>query len=351
MLSTTDDSREKLAAIMTSPWNHRFAQVIVNRLWHRYLGIGLVEPVDDWNDARPSHPELLDYLARELVLNDYDLKHVARLILESQTYQRAITPDGQPSNSEAGNRLFASPARRRLSAEQVVDSLFVAAGKEIRAEELTMDPEGRRPVTEMQNLGVPVKAWEFTSLSNERDRPALSLPVAQSVVDVLTSFGWRESRQNPLTVREEVATAAQPMIVANGVVGSRITRLSDDSVFTDLALHEPTPESLAIALFRQILSRTPSAGEQHQIADLLRDGYEQRIVVGDNLAPMKRPRVPTAVSWSNHLSPEATRIKLELERAAREGDAPTSRLRSEWRERAEDVVWALINSPEFVFVP
>lgn len=350
ILRSAEDSRERLAAIMTSPWNHRFAQVIVNRLWHRYLGIGLVEPVDDWNDARPSHPKLLDYLARELVQNDYDLKHVARLILESQTYQRAVTADGQPINGEARNRLFASPARRRLSAEQLVDSLFAAAGKGIRAEELTMDPEGRRPVTEMQNLGVPARAWEFTSLSNERDRPALSLPIAQSVVDVLTSFGWRESRQNPLTIREEVATAAQPMIIANGVVGTRITRLSDDGVLTELALHQPTPESLATALFRQILSRAPSADELQQVADLLRDGYEKRVVASTSI-PSKRPRAPNAVSWSNHLSPEATKIKLELERAAREGDVPTSRLQSEWRERAEDVVWALINSPEFVFVP
>src|SRR5262249_20142563 len=148
---------------------------------------------------------------------------------------------GTSANSDAAQRLFASPARRRMTAEQVVDSLFAAAGKEIRAEELTMDPEGRRPVTEMQNLGVPVRAWQFTSLSNERDRPALSLPVAQSVVDVLTSFGWRESRQNPLTVREEVSTAVQPMIVANGVVGTRIIRFSDDSALTELALLEPSP--------------------------------------------------------------------------------------------------------------
>ena len=59
----------------------------------------------------------------------------------------------------------------------------------------------------------------------------------------------------------------------------------------------------------------------------------------------------SAVSWSNHLSPEATKIKMELEKLAREGDPPTRRLEKDWRERMEDAVWALFNSPEFVFVP
>ena len=62
-------------------------------------------------------------------------------------------------------------------------------------------------------------------------------------------------------------------------------------------------------------------------------------------------RQQSAVSWSNHLSAEATRIKLELERAARAGDPPTSRLQSDWRERMEDGLWALLNSPEFIFIP
>src|SRR5262249_62026436 len=86
VLREKESPRERLAAILTSPRNERFAQVMVNRLWKRYLGFGLVEPVDDWYAAAPSHPELLQHLARELATHDYDLKHVARLILNSHTY-------------------------------------------------------------------------------------------------------------------------------------------------------------------------------------------------------------------------------------------------------------------------
>ncbi len=126
-ISNSADSREQLAALVTSPQNERFAQVIVNRLWKRYLGRGLVEPVDDWEEAAPSHPELLAYLSRELIGSGYDLKHVARLILTSHVYQRVAIPSMGNEEEEA---LFAGPLRRKMTAEQVVDSLFSACGKD-----------------------------------------------------------------------------------------------------------------------------------------------------------------------------------------------------------------------------
>ncbi len=350
VLREENNPRERLAAILTSPRNERFAQVMVNRLWKRYLGVGLVEPVDDWNAVEPSHPELLSYLARELIVHDYDLKHVARLILTSHTYQRAVRQESS-KKADPAERLFAVPARRRLTAEQLVDSLFLAAGKEFHCEPLTMDPEGRRPITEMINLGVPRRAWEFTSLSNERDRPALALPVAQSVVDVLTTFGWRDSRQDPITVREETPTPLQPLTLANGIVGSRITRLSDDGAFTELCLEEREAPDLVRAVYLRILSRPPTADELKTFTDLLSEGYARRRLAGVRALPKRPPVHRSAVSWANHLSPEATKIKMELERAARAGDPPTGRLQSDWRERMEDMLWALVNSPEFMFVP
>jgi Protein of unknown function (DUF1553)/Protein of unknown function (DUF1549) len=349
VLRNSGDTRERLAAILTSPHNERFAQVAVNRLWKRYLGWGLVELVDDWNKAEPSHPELLRFLARELVTHGYDLKHVSRLILSSHTYQREIRPEGS-KEAHPEDRLFASPARRRMTAEQLVDSLFLTAGKDFNCEELTLDPDGRRAVKDFINLGRPRRAWEFTSLSNERDRPALALPVAQGIVDLLVAYGWRDSRPNPITVRDDTPTPLQPLVLANGLVGSRITRLSDDSAFTRLALEERPLPDLIRAIYLRALSRLPTARETALFEKLLAEGYETRKVPGAPVVRRPRPR-STAVSWSNHLSPEATTIKLELERQAREGDPPTRRLATDWRERLEDMLWALVNSPEFVFVP
>ena len=69
--------------------------------------------------------------------------------------------------------------------------------------------------------------------------------------------------------------------------------------------------------------------------------------------PLPNPprRFARRVSWSNHLSPEATEIQLERERAVREGDPPSARLTPGFRERMEDIVWALVNDPEFLFIP
>ena len=344
------DSRERLAALITDPNNQRFARVLVNRLWKQYLGKGLVEPVDDWETAQPSHPELLDWLARELAAHDYDLKHVARLILNSHTYQRETRPATGGDKPE--QRLFAGPARRRLSAEQIVDSLFSAVGKKFESEEMNLDVDGRRPVKEFNNLGKPYHAWEFTSLSNERDRPALAMPKAQQIADTLSTFGWRESRQGAQTVRDASPNVLQPAALANGLLANgRITRLSDDHALTAVAVRgDLTLPQLARETFLRVAARPPTPEEEKLFTSYLREGFDSRLAVSPDTGTKIR-KATRPVSWSNHLNPEATRIKQEQEREARAGDPPTARLAPAWRERMEDAVWTLVNSPEFVFVP
>jgi uncharacterized protein DUF1553 len=237
-----------------------------------------------------------------------------------------------------------------MTAEQVVDSLFAAVDKPVGAEELTFDPAGRSGAENFRNLGLPQRGWQFASLSNERDRPALSLPAAQNVVDVLMTFGWRESRQNPLSERDDAANVLQPLALANGVVGARIASLSDDSAITQMTLRDGTVEELVHAVFEQVLSRLPSEQERDLFVELLSDGFDSRRVKASQQKTVAQ-KYRHAVAWSNHHSPEASRIKIELERAMRNGDPPTAKLDSNWRERMEDMVWALVNSPEFVFVP
>jgi hypothetical protein len=308
------------------------------------MGRGLVDQPWDWERSKTSHPELLRWLGRELVRSGYDADHIARLILNSHAYQRATD-----ATQKHTSPLYAAPAPRRLTAEQIVDSLFAATGKTFRTEEASLDIDSIREQANSLTLGNPRRAWMLTSTSNERDRPALALPRIQAVCDVLSAFGWRASRPDPVTERESAPNSLQPAILSNGVMGTWLTRLSDDHDTTKLALEASSPESFTEALFLRILTRTPSPNEKEKYAKHLREGFQSRVRTPPSRVAEFPRKPPYYVSWSNHLNDMATTVRMQEEAAARKGDPATERLSEDWRRRAEDVVWALVNSPEFLF--
>jgi hypothetical protein len=124
--------RRAYADWMTDPENDRFTKVIANRLWHRVMGRGLLEPIDDFKDAsEPSHPELLDFLIREMKRLNYDQRAFLSILYNTRTYQRQATSSYV---SPGEDYHFAGPLLRRMSAEQLWDSLLT----------LTIpDPDGR----------------------------------------------------------------------------------------------------------------------------------------------------------------------------------------------------------------
>lgn len=117
----TADPRERLVDWLAQPENPYFASSFVNRVWAKYFGRGLVEPLDDMSASNPpGHPELLDELAREFVRSEFDVAHMERLILSSNAYQRAARPMG---NNTADSRNFARAPVRALPAETLIDAL------------------------------------------------------------------------------------------------------------------------------------------------------------------------------------------------------------------------------------
>jgi hypothetical protein len=118
--------RVTLAAWVTAADNPFFARTAVNRFWGALFGVGIVDPVDDFNEKNPpSHPELLDELAKAFVASGFDVKLLIRSICLSETFQRdsAVTDSRQ-----ADVRLYARYPVQALSAEQLYDSLAVAVG-------------------------------------------------------------------------------------------------------------------------------------------------------------------------------------------------------------------------------
>lgn len=125
-------ARTTLADWLTAPANPYFSRSAVNRVWAHLFGVGLIDPVDDLRtDNLPSHPELLDDLARQFVAQRFDVKYLIRAITASRTYQLTSARSEATSDplGEAGRaRLFARMALKGLTAEQLFDSLALATG-------------------------------------------------------------------------------------------------------------------------------------------------------------------------------------------------------------------------------
>jgi hypothetical protein len=119
--------RQALATWIARPDNPWFARAAVNRLWHYFFGVGLIDPVDGlgMEDNPPSHPELLDELVKQFVGHRFDLRYLIRAITLSRTYQRSSR---QTHSRQADPRLFARAATRALTPEQLHDSLILATG-------------------------------------------------------------------------------------------------------------------------------------------------------------------------------------------------------------------------------
>ena len=321
-------SRAKLAALITSPRSSRFSDVIVNRVWKRYFGSGLVEPVDHWNSQpEASNAELLRLLSAQFIESGYDLKQLARKMLNSERWQSKRSH------------------RDRMSAEQIVDSLFTAVGKEFHSETLGVHATDPGAV----QLPQPKRAWQFAALPNERDRPALCMPVNQTIVDVMQTFGWNGSRQQPRSEREETTSALQPLMMLNGLMSQRIVRLSERSAITDLCLQSGSVTTLVDRVFLSVLSRLPDPVERETFVAALHPDFERRLT-----KQPARPFEPLSTfqpDWRKHLEAEQTRLMLAAQQRVARGEPPTVRLTSGFRERVEDVLWALINSPEFVVIP
>ena len=166
--------RLELARAIADRDNPLTARVIVNRMWQYYLGRPLVDTPSDFGvrSDPPTHPQLLDFLAASLVENGWSLKHVARLILRSATYQQASVDRTECSRVDPENRLLWRMHRKRLDFEALRDSILAASGQldaslDGPSVELTSAPWTRRRTlygrVNRQNLPNLFRTFDFAS--------------------------------------------------------------------------------------------------------------------------------------------------------------------------------------------
>jgi hypothetical protein len=131
MTSMSEPQRRlALARWIASPNNPLTARVIVNRLWQHHFGEGLVSTSSDFgrNGAAPSHPELLDFLASQLIANKWSLRSIHSMIVTSATYQQSSDIRREAMDKDAGNRLLWRYQPRRLEAEAIRDGILAVSG-------------------------------------------------------------------------------------------------------------------------------------------------------------------------------------------------------------------------------
>jgi hypothetical protein len=122
--------RKRFAEWITSAENPLTSRVMVNRIWHYVFGTGIVDTPSDFgaNGGRPSHPELLDWLADEFVRSGWSVKQVLRLVLNSEAFRQGSVPVESALAKDADGRFLWRFTPRRLEAEAIRDSILAAAG-------------------------------------------------------------------------------------------------------------------------------------------------------------------------------------------------------------------------------
>ncbi len=208
-----ETGREKFAAWLTSPDNPRFAQTIVNRLWQRFLGVGLVEPIDDFNDDNlPVNEPLMEYLCERFVDERFDLKEFVRTLLYSRTYQREPSDyditEGEPYH-------FPGPVVRRMTAEQVWDSLLTLAVHNPM-------PFQRPTAADL----APVIDLDFGTADYDTVK-RLSEAFGETLVVLTTEFG-RKPKLNDNAGRDHHPGVFSSVLAGGGVRGGQVYGASDD---------------------------------------------------------------------------------------------------------------------------
>lgn len=229
-----DRPRSALADWMADPKNPLISRVWVNRLWQYHFGQGLVATPSDFGvaGARPSHPELLDWLATELMTNGWSTKHIQRQIVNSTTYRQQRRHSAANAVIDPDNGLLWCWPRRRLEAEAIRDSVLVATG------ELDRSVGGVSVPPEREESELRRTIYLFQQRSH--------MPSVMEMFDAPTGIASCS--------RRAVSTVAlQPLFMLNSQFMTKRAAALADAVLASAS----DPDQQITFAFRRVLSREP----------------------------------------------------------------------------------------------
>jgi hypothetical protein len=255
--------RLALAKWVASKDNPLTARVIVNRLWQYHFGRGIVSTPSDFGvrGARPSHPELLDWLACELIEGEWSLKRLHKLMMLSETYQQSAV-NAEAVSLDPSNMLFARAIRKRLEGEAVRDSLLVISGR------LNLKAGGPGVVlphmTRVAGGSRPVAA---TADAKEHARRSVYLFSRRNFRDpFLEAFDLPDSNLS-CPKREKSTTAPQALALLN----SPEAMAAASALASRLTKEAATEGERIVLAYRLVLGRSPSAKEVDRAMAFLKD--------------------------------------------------------------------------------
>lgn len=271
--------RHQFAAWLTSPDNERFNHMIVNRTWKRFMGLGMVEPIDDFRDDNPCANEpAMEYLSKELVRSGYNLKDLMRIILYSNTYQR-IASDYDLSSGQP--YYFPGPTIRRMTAEQVWDSMLTLAVRNPmpfqRPDAKAMAPYLDVDFANLTFAEAKAQSEEFaatyfqSAYRRELNKHAYQgnvlcraseLPAPQRADHFLRQFG--QSDRETIDGAAESATVPQILAMFNGPITH--VMLEPGSAIVDDVLAIKSPRDRIDAMFMSVLARRPNTKDRLTVA-------------------------------------------------------------------------------------
>ncbi|MEP0344056.1 PSD1 and planctomycete cytochrome C domain-containing protein, partial [Rhodopirellula bahusiensis] len=191
------------------------ARVVANRTWKQFFGVGLTAAVDDLGAQGdpPSHPELLDYLAIELIDSGWDLRHLERLILTSQTYQQDSRVRPELSEIDPENRLLAYHPPRRLEAEIIRDNALAVSGL-LNLEIGGPSVKPYQPGGYYSNLQFPNRSYRSTAGDNQYRRGIYMHWQRTFLHPMLANFD-APSREDCVAIRANANTPQQALTLLN----------------------------------------------------------------------------------------------------------------------------------------
>jgi cytochrome c553 len=174
LFTAAESGRRELAQWLIDQRNPLVARVFVNRVWRWHMGRGLVPSTDNFGllGEPPSHPELLDWMARRFMADGWSLKSLHRLILSSNTYQQSASATAEAAARDPENRLFGRANPRRLEAEEIRDSLLAVSGQ--------LDPALGGSLLKVKNRGYLFDHTSIDLTDYTSRRRSLYLPVIRN---------------------------------------------------------------------------------------------------------------------------------------------------------------------------